>query len=324
MKRANLPLGVFSAFAMLLMILDSKTALLGAQEGLALCLRTVIPSLFPFFVLSRILTGALMGAELSFLRPLTRFCGIPVGGEALLLTGFLGGYPVGASALADAYGRGELTQAQACRLLTFCNNAGPAFVFGMASALFPSAWMPWMLWSIHIVSALIVSRLFPTLERGSITRRTENAPTLSGAVAGSVRTLGLVCGWVVLFRIVIAFFSRWFSAFFNENFLVLLYGMLELSNGCCTLTTVESIPLRFLFCSAMLGFGGLCVLAQTASVTKELGIRWYLLGKLLQMAISIYLSCLLFFPSMLLLLPVGLFCIVFSRKSSRFSARAGV
>lgn len=324
MKRTNLSLGVFSAFAMLLMILDSKTALSGAQEGLALCLRTVIPSLFPFFVLSRMFMGALMGSELSFLRPLMHFCGIPAGGEALVLTGFLGGYPVGASAVADAYGRGEITPAQACRLLTFCSNAGPAFIFGMASALFPSAWMPWALWVVHIVSALLVSRIFPTHERGRITRKTVSTPTVSDAVAGSVRTMGIVCGWVVLFRIVIAFFSRWLSAFFPEKLLVLLYGFLELSNGCCALTAIESIPHRFLLCSAMLGFGGLCVLAQTASVTRGLGVRWYLLGKILQMMLSICLSSLLFFPNALLFLPIGVLGFVFFRKSSRFSVFAGV
>ena len=39
-----------AALGMLVLILDSKTALAGAREGIDLCIRTVIPSLFPFFL----------------------------------------------------------------------------------------------------------------------------------------------------------------------------------------------------------------------------------------------------------------------------------
>ena len=52
---------VLPCAAMLALILDSKTALLGAQSGLDLCVRTVIPSLFPFFVISILLTAPFGG-----------------------------------------------------------------------------------------------------------------------------------------------------------------------------------------------------------------------------------------------------------------------
>ena len=40
------------SLGMLALILDGRTAIEGARQGIGLCLRTVIPSLFPFFVLS--------------------------------------------------------------------------------------------------------------------------------------------------------------------------------------------------------------------------------------------------------------------------------
>ena len=36
------------ALGMIVLILDSKTALSGCREGVTLCLNVVIPSLFPF------------------------------------------------------------------------------------------------------------------------------------------------------------------------------------------------------------------------------------------------------------------------------------
>ena len=56
MKRRTAAALVFSSAGMLVLILDGKAALLGAQAGVELCLNTVIPSLFPFFVLSVLLT----------------------------------------------------------------------------------------------------------------------------------------------------------------------------------------------------------------------------------------------------------------------------
>ena len=47
-------IGILSACLMVWMILDSRTVMEGALDGIQLCLWTVIPSLFPFFVISNI------------------------------------------------------------------------------------------------------------------------------------------------------------------------------------------------------------------------------------------------------------------------------
>ena len=101
MKLRKILPGLFAAAGMVVLILDSRTALMGASEGVALCLKTVIPSLFPFFILSGILSGSLMGLEFPILRPIGRVLGMPNGSEMLLVSGFLGGYPVGAKAVRD-------------------------------------------------------------------------------------------------------------------------------------------------------------------------------------------------------------------------------
>ena len=52
MKSRKLLVGTVAAIVMLILILDGRCALYGAAEGLELCIRTVIPSLFPFFFFS--------------------------------------------------------------------------------------------------------------------------------------------------------------------------------------------------------------------------------------------------------------------------------
>jgi len=73
--------GIAAALGIALLILDSKTALIGAQEGVTMCIQTVIPSLFPFFLFSILLTTSLMGRQIKLLTPICRLCRIPEGAE---------------------------------------------------------------------------------------------------------------------------------------------------------------------------------------------------------------------------------------------------
>lgn len=296
---------------MLVLILDGKTALDGGAQGLELCLKTVIPSLFPFFVLSTILTGALTGMQIPFLRPLGRLCGIPEGGEALLVSGFLGGYPVGAQSVASAYHAGQLTKQEAERLLAFCNNAGPAFIFGMVSTMFPAKWMAWSLWGIHVAGAVFVACLIPPDGKKKMDPLPGKPLSLTAALNASLRVMATVCGWVVLFRVILSFLNHWLGML-PVAARIAMTGLLELSNGCCDLAAIPDCSVRFLLCSGLLSFGGLCVTMQTASVTAGLSLSGYFTGKLIQTAFSLllaasvikgygFLSCLFLFFFILLM-----------------------
>lgn len=273
-----------------MLILDSKTAVSGAHDGILLCLQTVIPSLFSFFILSILLTSSLSGLPMPLLRPLGKLCHIPSGAESLLLTGFLGGYPVGAQNVSAAYQRGQLSRQDAQRMLAFCNNAGPAFLFGMVGAMFPDAKTPWLLWGIHIAGALFTGFLLPgKSEIPFQPSPRQQTISLADALQTALRVMASVCGWVVLFRVITGFLTKWLLWLFPAELQVLLIGLLELSNGCCELNRISDLSLRFLTCSGMLSFGGLCVTMQTITVTQGLSLCYYFLGKGLQTLFSLLL-----------------------------------
>ncbi|MGM9548862.1 MAG: hypothetical protein ACI3V5_03355 [Faecousia sp.] len=293
MKRKQLWTGTGICIGMLVLILDGKTALEGARQGVVLCLKTVVPSLFPFFVLSILLTSSLLGSSLPLLRPLGRLFGIPEGAESLLIPAFLGGYPVGAQSAAAAFRSGQLSKQEAERLLSFCNNAGPAFLFGMAASMFPRRWMAWALWGVHIGGALFAALLIPGSGKRSVKMTQSDPPSLTSALNTSIRVMASVCGWVVLFRVILAFLSRWILWILPTAVQVAVTGFLELSNGSCELLSVSDVSARLCICSAILAFGGLCVTMQTLSVTAGLSLRQYFLGKLLQTVFSLALTVLI-------------------------------
>lgn len=334
-RRAYTAVAIFCLFAM---IFDSKTAISGATEGIRLCISTVIPSLFPFFLVSGVLISVMGFGNTS----LFSFLGVPKGADKLLLVGFLGGYPVGAQSVSQQVQTGNLSRQDAERLLAFCSNAGPAFLFGIGATIFGQAWICWLLWSIHVIAALAVACLLPRGHTESLAVCEKPVSTsLTAVMVQSVRSIALVCGWIVAFRTVITFATRWFLWLLPSNLQLLLVGLMELTNGCCDLQDISSLGLRMQLFSVFLGFGGLCVLLQTHSVIAGSGLtgRLYFPGKVAQATIS-YLLCLgvqMFLPEQMqyfpgvaqplvaaLLLAGCIFYFYKTAKNRSFSQRIGV
>lgn len=291
---------LFSATGILILILDGKTALSGAAEGIELCLRTVIPALFPFMILSSVF----LSCATAFPWKDTVFSTVfrfPPGAGFLALPCFLGGYPVGAQSVCKAYLEGRLQKEAAQRLLAFSNNTGPSFVFGVVGQMFPKPWFPWALWGIHIAGALAAAHCVSNVDTAQHSGRQPSQPN-GDLMVEAVRTMGVICGWVILFRVVIAFLDRWFLWLLPESARIVLIGLLELSNGCCELPKIQDIRVRFILCSGMLAAGGLCVTAQTASVTKGLSLRYYFFGKIIQILVSLMISYSIMYQTMLPLL----------------------
>lgn len=288
-KKQILP-AIGAALGMLALILDAKTGLQGAAEGVQLCINTVIPALFPFFVVSIFLTSTASG--ISILRPIGKRLKLPQRGESYLLLGFLGGYPVGAKSIAQGYKNGILGKADAERMLGFCSNAGPAFLFGMGACVFPKMWICWLVWLIHILSALFVGFTTPAPKLGTASPIPTGKITLAEAMKQALSAMASVCGWVIIMKVILSFLQRWVLWLFSTKTQILLSGILELTNGACRLGEISSVGLRFVLFSVFLSFGGLCVLLQTHSVLQGSGLSGacYFPGKVTQAAVSCLLS----------------------------------
>lgn len=320
MERRKYLYGIGAAAGMLVLILDGKTALAGARSGIELCLMTVIPALFPFIVLSVLLSGALLGASILPLRPVGKILKMPAGTESLLLCAFLGGYPSGAIAVSEAFRAGSLSKDTAERLLSFCNNAGPAFLFGMTLSLFPDAGAAWLLWGIHILSALAVGILIPGKEYSPV--KLKKGGSSIGVIKKAITVMATVCAWVILFRIIITFLDRWILWLFPPEVRVAVIGVLELSNGCCSLTLVNDVRVRLILCSGMLALGGLCVTMQTVSSVRGLKMNQYYLGKILQFVCSILLSAAAVFHFWWVFPVLGVVVYLFTGRSKKISGNS--
>ena len=150
--------------------------------------------------------------------------------------------------------------------------------------------MLWQLWGIHILSAILVAFIIPSSDSKSHILQKQSELTWRESMLQAVKTMGYICGWIVLFRIILTFLDRWILWIVPAEGRVAIHGLVELANGCLSLSTIDSVGLRFILCSGMLAFGGLCVGLQTASVIGNLNIKNYYLGKILQTVFSLWFS----------------------------------
>ena len=290
MKRTNMVAVLCGSIGMIILILDGKTAVCGITAGLEICMRTLIPSLFPFFVMSSLVTGNLIGKTSFFGSVLSGLCRMPEGTESLFLVGILGGYPLGAKNIADSYHKGQINQNDAVRMASFCNNAGPAFIFGIIGPLFPDQSWVWALWVIQIISGILTGYILSGSNSTSVKMSPHSSVTITTALSGGIRSMALVSGWVILFRMVLGFINRWFLWALPVQPQVLFTGFLELANGCVNLQQIGGESVRFLMASVMLSMGGICVWMQTKSVFPELNMSHYLKGRAIHCINSLLLS----------------------------------
>ncbi len=272
-----------SGFIMLILILEPNAVSDGGALGLEICIKTVIPSLFPFFVFSSILSNSMQGQSVKWLRPIGRLMGIPRGSEVLVLLGLCGGYPVGAKCLADTYSAKRISKHDAQRMLCFCNNAGPSFIFGISASIFQSHFIPWVLWLVQIISTLIVAFILPDKSMGSCipSRSVKRNP-----MEQTLKAMATVCGWIILMRVIICLVNNWVKLPESNVLFIVMTGILELSNGCIELSKLSEPVLRYVIMGLFLSFGGICVILQTKSLIGDLNIKFYILGKLLHTALT--------------------------------------
>ena len=299
------------------LLTEPQEAIDACKSGLQLCANVIIPSLFPFFVLSGLIVNLGMVRYLDrLLEPVMQpLFGLSGACSAALALGMIGGYPIGARTALSLYESHQISRQEAERLLAFCNNCGPAFLFGVVGAgIFSSGSIGLFLYLIHILASILIGFLLRIIKKpehaASLHLRRVHAPSMRFPAAfttaikdGLTSTLN-ICAFIVCFTVLIRFtfqsgamelaaqiLTRILSPFgvAKSGAEALLIGMIEMSSGVWGLKEAAmSVSSKVVMAAFILGWAGLCVHCQVLSFTGEstLSVRPYLLGKFLHGILS--------------------------------------
>lgn len=269
-----------------------KIAAQGVRQGLLLCVNVMVPSLFPFMTLCFYLLYAegyrrmerrmAPVAKALFRQP---GCGLPV-----VLFGLVGGFPTGAKLAVKLCQKGQLTTAQARRLMTFCVNPGPAFLIGaVGSAMLGSKKAGLLLFLSLSLSSLIMGVLSRFLKDDGEasapvqTMQPDYRKPLNRAVTDATAAIAGVCAWVVLFSCLLSFLSLLPQG--SGTLRRFLQCSLEVSDGCRALAEA-GVPLPVI--ALTVGWGGLCVHAQITDCLEAVAMprKLFFVSRLLHGGLS--------------------------------------
>jgi len=304
------------ALAMFALIYYSETSAAAAKDGLALCFNVIIPSLFPFFVMSSLVVELGFAEKLGrifepVMRPVFNVGGVCAAAFAL---GFIGGYPVGAKTAIALYKNGSIGKSEAERLLSFCNNSGPAFIFGVVGAgIFSSSIVGLLLYCAHMLASVVVGILFRGWgKKGTKKSSARNVrvaavsytTAFTQSVTGAFSSMFNICAFVILFTVIIKLLFAagvipWLASLLgtvlaplglNQTWCErLLTGVIELTSGVWSLQAAAGqLGSAMAMAAFMLGWAGLSIHCQVLSFVSGSGlsVKSYILGKLLHGVIS--------------------------------------
>ncbi len=308
-------LGFGLLWTALALVLWPEEAMGAMRDGLKLCGNVILPSLFPFFVLSSLVVELGMSRYLGRLLEPVMVPLFRVGGacSAALALGFVGGYPVGARTAIQLYQNGQCSRTEAERLLAFCNNSGPAFILGVVgTGVFGSGKAGLLLYLAHILASLVVGIIFRfyrpshrprTFRGGGPQFQSASFPAaFTHSITGAM-TSGLnICAFVLFFTVFLRLLSyggilgtlaRLTSALLSPLGMDelwarrLLTGLLEVSSGVTSLTD-GAMTGRLSMAAFMLGWAGVSVHCQVLAFLGDSGLSMgtYVVGKLLHGLLS--------------------------------------
>ncbi|MGD6816294.1 sporulation integral membrane protein YlbJ [Metabacillus sp. 84] len=325
-------------------ILHPKASLEASQAGLDVWWRIVFPSLLPFFIVSELLIGfgivRFAGVLLEpVMRPLFR---VPGAGGFVWAMGIASGFPAGAKLTSLLRKEKQLTAIEAERLVSFTNCSNPLFIFAAVSVgFFKNPALGLLLAAAHYLSNVCVgvmmrfhgnsreeralsrsrvlpfpslSEAFAALHKTRLKNKKPIGKMLGDAVLGSVQTLLVIGGFIILFSVLNKILSitgfigilssgmaQLFSLFSLPVSLTqpLLAGVFEITHGSMQASNAEAgLLFQAIIASFILAFSGLSVQAQVASILAETDIRFlpFFFARIMQGFIAAFLTWLLWKP----------------------------
>ena len=258
----------------------------GAKSGLLLWFLTVLPTLFPFLLISRLLLDSCACSLLNkLLAPvISRLFGISAQGSFAFIVGFLCGYPMGAKITADLFHARQISKAEASYLLSFCNNTSPAFLihyivlgyFQNPRLIFPSVLI---LYGTPILLTFFfrIKKHFASSNTTDITSpfTISKIPScsLDFCLMDSSEAIVKIGGYIILFSVILNLLQK--LPISHPFYQLFLLPSLELTNGCALLNktiTAQTIPIYYSLCMGHTAFGGWCALFQTGSMINGSGL----------------------------------------------------
>ena len=269
-----------SLFIMILFFKNANAASQWISTGLRLCTEKLIPSLFPFMVISSLAVSCGLGDMVTRVlgKPFRFLFGIEGEGAVAVILGWICGFPVGARCACELYTSSKISKDEYSRLLCVCGTPSPAFLIStVGGAMLGSVRSGICLYAISLTSALLLGVV---LKYASPLPKEKREPTpandqtsslsvarsITHAVCDSARSMLYVCAFVVFFSAFVGVLRSALSFIALPPVVhSLIFAFFELTSGLSSIIELDTnmtLPL----CALAVGWSGMSVHFQTISI----------------------------------------------------------
>ncbi|MBR5310930.1 MAG: hypothetical protein IKU42_07390 [Oscillospiraceae bacterium] len=278
--KKNFLSGILALSLGVMLLLKSGDLGEGIRKGLYICSFSVIPSLFPFMVLSVFICKSSCSEFFSaLLKPLTKILKIPPIAAGAFFSSLIGGYPTAAKCINDLVHAGFMDRKTGARMLCFCVNAGPPFLIStIGLSIFGNIKTGVLIFAAQLLSSFLIGLLLSVFSKKQdfknypkISEYKSSASIAVESVVSAAKSCFIMCSFIILFYGVLELLQGGivFSALSdNPMAKTLLCGFLEVTTGVFSAGEIPGYT-AVIISGAIVSFSGVSVILQITATVDE-------------------------------------------------------
>ena len=271
------------------------------MESLNIWVKAIIPSLFPFFVISDLLItyNFIDYIPNKIKKYICRLLNISDSALSILILSMISGFPSNGRNTHNLYNKGKISKEEASYILMYTHFSSPVFILTTCSLIYlRSEKLGIILLLSHYLSNIIIGILFrninnPSLDNFTIKEHKSQNFTINliKSIRSSIDSLLLILGILTVFLIISSLIINIIHS--NLYTSAIIRSILEMTLGLKYIANLNiSMMHKVILFSAILSFGGLSVHMQVMAqiVEDKISCKYYLIGRVFQVLFSIILS----------------------------------
>ena len=257
-------------------------------NGFIMWAECVLPSLFPFMVITLIMIKSGFAEKASLpLKKVTGLFNLPPASAVCLLISICSGYPAGSRCLLEFYEKGCLSKRDMKKLSVLCSTSGPLFIIGSVGVrMFGDKSAGWKMLLAHFLSVLIIALIISLFSKREQNKQLQREPVKSDVLYdsfyGAVISVAVAGGFIAFFSVTARIMSDFNFLIVFEKFICLFtdesiaksvsLGLVEATIGCRELSALSG-KLTLPFAGFLITFGGVSILMQQLAYLNKAGVK---------------------------------------------------
>ena len=304
MKKYSNNIIVLLTFIILIFILLNKTIVSNTIiTSLYIWFNTMLPSMFPMFILSDILISYNFPDYLpkNIITNLSKLFNLSNNATFIFLLSMISGFPINAIIIKNSFDKKIISKEECEHLLYFTHFSNPLFILNTVGIFYLNNNTYGIIILIsHILSNIIIAVILRNKNYHhnnyiSLNSNCQSFGTiLSNSINKAISSLLLIGGTVTLFLILGTLISNIFKL--NIYLSTLIQGILEMTMGLSMVSNLNISDLyKVLLSTSLLSFGGLSIHLQVySSIDNSFSYKTYFIGRIYQIIISLVIVILLY------------------------------